>query len=339
MGVTMAGPLTVRVPATSANLGPGFDVLGLALQVYNTVTVAAHAGGQKQPAPGDRGAGDMREGDGPAVTVEGEGAGELATDASNLVYRSIGAVFARAGRPLPALLLHLHNRIPVGRGLGSSAAAIAGGVVAANALLGDAYTREELLECALALEPHPDNLAAALYGGVAIAVCRDGALPIVRRFAPAPGLKVMLLVPDGVSSTAHARGILPLEVSRADAVFNMSRTALLVHALAVGDVDILVTAMEDRLHQPQRGALFPALPAMIEAARAAGAYGAALSGAGSTVLAFAGEERAPAVGEALLAVAARYALGARVVATEVALDGASLEEKTDDRYTAVTSCE
>jgi homoserine kinase len=312
MGDVRGGAVTVQVPATSANLGPGFDVLGLALQLYNSVTLEAGA----LPEGSSRHA--------PRITVEGEGAGGLAVDEDNLVYRSVRALYERAGIAVPALTLRLRNSIPVGRGLGSSAAAIAGGVVAANAMLGDRFTREELLECALTLEPHPDNLAAALYGGVAIAVCRDGMLPIVRSFAPAAGLKATLLIPEGASSTAYARTILPREVSRGDAVFNMARTALLVHALAVGDVVVLGTAMEDRLHQPQRGALFPALPALIDAARAHGAYGAALSGAGSTVLALSGVERAEAVAGAMLAAAERCGLNARTVVTEIALDGAAV---------------
>src|SRR5947209_3618655 len=312
MARVKGGAVTARVPATSANLGPGFDVLGMALQLYNTVAleVTGPAARDGSPPP-------------PAITVEGEGAGALALDARNLVYRSICALFAQARVGVPAMRLHLDNRIPVGRGLGSSAAAIAGGLTVANALLGHRFSREEVLACALSLEPHPDNLAAALYGGLAIAVCREGALPIVRTFPPAPGLRTVLLIPQGASSTAYARTILHPEVSRADAVFNMGRTALLVHALATGDVAVLGTAMEDRLHQPQRGGLFPALPALIGAAREAGAYGAALSGAGSTVLALTNAEAADTVAAAMLAAAERYKLGAHTVITEIALQGAA----------------
>ncbi len=305
--------VTVTVPATSANLGPGFDVLGLALQVHNTLTISVLPTTDAVP--------EMQH---PVrITVEGEGTGHLALDVRNLAYRSVRAVFVRAGEPVPALSMHLVNKIPVGRGLGSSAAAIVGGVVAANAMLGQPFSREELLERALTLEPHPDNLAAALYGGVAIAVCREGALPIVRTFAPAPGLMAVLLIPATTSSTAHARTILPRQISRTDAVFNMARTALLVHALATGDVSLLGTAMEDRLHQPQRGTLFPALPALISAARSAGAHGAALSGAGSTVLALTSREAASEVGRAMLETATHFELNARTVITKVSQDGAT----------------
>jgi homoserine kinase len=308
---TVTGRTSIVVPATSANLGPGFDVVGMALQLYNTVTVEVT--GPPRPA-GVTPA--------PQITVEGEGADSLGRDARNLVYRSVCTLFERASVAVPAMRLQLENRIPVGRGLGSSAAAIAGGLVAANALLGERYARQALLACALTLEPHPDNLAAALYGGVAIAVPREGALPIVRTFVPARGLSVVLLIPEGASSTAYARTILRPEVTRADAVFNMGRTALLLHALGTGEFDLLGTAMEDRLHQPQRGGLFPALPALIGAARDAGAYGAALSGAGSTVLALTSATAAEAVAASMLAESEHFKLGARTVITEIAVAGA-----------------
>ncbi|GAC1437723.1 MAG: homoserine kinase [Chloroflexota bacterium] len=307
-----SGSVTVEVPATSANLGPGFDVLAMALQLYNVVTVEVVGPAARVGSPPT-----------PRITIDGNGRDTLARDHRNLVYRSACALFGQARVPVPAFALHLTNRIPVGRGLGSSAAAIVGGLVAANMLLGEPYAREELLACALALEPHPDNLAAALYGGVAIAVAREGALPIVRTFPPAPGLRVVLLIPQGSSSTAYARTILRPDVSRADAVFNMARTALLVHALAAGDAEALGTAMEDRLHQPQRGGLFPALPALIAAGRAAGAHGAALSGAGSTILALASPDRADAVAAAMLEESERFKLGAHTVITDIALRGAS----------------
>ena len=308
MSEAPVGSVTVAVPATSANLGPGFDVLGLAVNLRNQAAVQVVGPGQPGGAP--------------RITIEGDGADRLARDARNLVYRGVALLFERAGQPVPALRLHLRNDIPVGRGLGSSAAAIVGGLVASNTLLSQRFSRPELLRIALELEPHPDNVAAALYGGLTIAVTCAGELPIVRCVQPAPGLAVALLIPQGASSTTHARGILPQQVSRADAVFNMGRATLLVQALVTGDWDVLCTAMEDRLHQPQRGALFPVLVPALAAARQAGAYGAALSGSGSTILAFASPDQAPAVADALLGVARQHGLTARTVITDVADQGA-----------------
>ncbi|HVA25812.1 MAG TPA: homoserine kinase [Chloroflexota bacterium] len=254
---------TVQVPATSANLGPGFDCLGLALNLY--LRVSCQTGG-----------------DGLRIHASDP---EIATDAGNLVFRAIEAAFEAAGQPVPALELDIDNGIPLSRGLGSSSAAIIGGVALANALLGEPFDRDRLLEIALPLEGHPDNIAPALFGGLAVSsVDGDRVLAVPVRLRRPP--RIVLFIPDFKMSTAEARRVLPDSVPRADAIFNTGRSSLLVAALAAGDFSVLRWAMDDRLHQPYRGAIFPALPKLIEAALEAGAAGCAMSGAGSTVIAF-----------------------------------------------------
>ncbi len=253
----------VRVPATSANLGPGFDCLGMALALYN------HVEAEEVPA-------------GLQVTVEGEGTGELAAAAGNLVVTAAERLFAAVGRRPAGLRLRLRNGVPVARGLGSSAAAIVGGLVAANALLGVPLSAERLLDLAVELEGHPDNVTPALVGGVTVS-CGTAFV----RFDPPPGLALAVIVPERPLPTAEARAALPRRIERADAVFNLQRACLLTAALREGRLDLLPAALDDRLHQPYRAALLPGLAEALERARRERALlGACLSGSGSSVLVF-----------------------------------------------------
>jgi homoserine kinase len=255
----------VRVPATSANLGPGFDALGLALALYNDV--------------------EASERDGVSVTVEGEGAGQLPGGADNVVARGARLAFDATGRPFKGIALRCTNRIPPARGLGSSAAAWVGGLVAGNALAGGALTKDALLSLATRAEGHPDNVAAALLGGLTVSCpAEDGAVTAVSLPVP-EDLVWVVLVPTLTSSTAEARAVLPATVPRGDAVFNVQRVALLLAALQARRRDALRSALDDRLHQPYRRALFPWMPAVAEAARRVGALGCVLSGAGPSLLA------------------------------------------------------
>lgn len=291
---------SVRVPATSANLGPGFDALGMALDLANVVHVA--------PA------------EALAVRIEGEGAGVLAEGPDNLVYQAMTCLAERLGEPLPPVRLHCVNAIPLARGLGSSSAAIVAGLVAANHLYGDRLSPDALLELAVALEGHPDNVAPALLGGVRVCVQTDAGVCQ----APVPlrrPLRAVLFVPDFPMPTEAARRALPATVPLHDAVFNLGRAALLVAALATGAYDLLREATRDRLHQPARTALFPAMPAFFAAALEAGALGACLSGAGSTVLALV-ETQTAAVAAALETVAAREGIGGRIITTAIGAEGA-----------------
>lgn len=269
------GPVRVRVPATSANLGPGFDALGLAVGLHDELTV--------QVAD-----------EGLAVEVSGEGAGEVPRDHTHLVVRALHAAFDAMGARPPGLMLACTNRIPHARGLGSSAAAVVAGVTAARALVTDGAHRLDdraALELATEFEGHPDNVAACLLGGLTVAWEEDG--PHAVRLDPAPGLAAVALVPPTGVSTELARGLLPAQVPHADAAHNAGRAALLVEALTRRP-DLLLPATEDRLHQRFRGPAMPATLALVDGLRAGGVP-AAVSGAGPTVLALVPEHAAAPV--------------------------------------------
>lgn len=260
--------VTVRVPATTANLGPGFDALGLALALYNEIRVtrASHT----------------------SIALHGEGEKTLPRDEHNLVYQAMQRLAQEARTSLPPVHLHMRNRIPLQSGLGSSSAAIVGGLVAARTLLNVPLSEKDLLRLAVALEGHPDNVAPALLGGlVIVAAYEEG--PLVARVPTPPDLRVVVVLPEVHVSTEEARRLLPAQVSLTDAVFNLSRTALVVHALRQGDYDLLARAMVDRLHQPYRKALIPGYDGVITAAREAGASAVIISGSGPAVAAFAPE--------------------------------------------------
>ena len=295
-------PFEVEVPATSANLGPGFDALGLALDLTNSIRVEAAERVE--------------------VRVEGEGVDSLTPDATNLVYRSLARLAARLGEAPPPLRLVCHNRIPLARGLGSSSAAIVAGLLAGNYLCDNRLDEDDLLALAVAIEGHPDNVTPALLGGVRLCVAGDRrlwqtAVPLARP------LRAVLFVPDFPMSTEAARQALPRVVPLADAVFNLGRAALLVAALASGDYALLAEATRDRLHQPARTALFPALPRLLDTALQAGALGACLSGAGSTLLALTEDGEAD-IARALAAEASRLGLGGRTLAVAVRPEGAQV---------------
>lgn len=255
----------VKVPATSANLGPGFDSLGLALSLYSEVTAV------------------VREAPGAHVTVHGVGEGELPTDESNLIVRTIKTVFDSVGRELPGLELVATNNIPHGRGLGSSGAAIVAGVMAAKGLLAGEVEldSQRLLSIASTLEGHPDNVAPALFGGLTIAWSSDDG-PQFKKLTVHRGVSPLVCVPQQTMSTEVARGLRPESVSHEDAAFNVSRSALLVAAL-VQSPELLFAATEDRLHQSYRAAAMPETQTLLEALRGAG-HAAVVSGSGPSVL-------------------------------------------------------
>ena len=262
-----AGIIRVAAPATTANLGPGYDCLGMALDIWNTIEV--------EPQPG---------GTPPSVRVTGEGAGELENGPENLVYRSMEFLFRELGRSIPEVRVNCANEIPLARGLGSSAAAIAGGLAAANALSEGEFNSRELLEMAATIEGHPDNVAAAVMGGLQLVVTEESTLYTVPVAVPA-SIHAVLFIPETRIATADARAVLPQELSVPDAVHNMARVALLVAGMATNHPEYLAVATQDRLHQPYRQPLFPAMKLLMKAAMDAGALGAFLSGSGSTVLA------------------------------------------------------
>ena len=257
-------PIHVRVPATSANLGPGFDALGLALALHNEVVA--------------------EEADRVEVSLRGEGATELAKDADNMVVRGVRLAYDTAGRPFRGVRLECVNRVPLARGLGSSAAAWVGGLAAGNTLLGSPLDRDALLALAARAEGHPDNVAAAIFGGITVSCVTADTVTAVSLPVPR-ALQWVVLIPEATNATADARAVLPTAVPRADAVFNVQRVALLLASLQTGRPAALRTALDDRLHQPYREKLFPWMRGVTSAAIAAGALGCVLSGAGPSLLA------------------------------------------------------
>lgn len=305
----MSAPaLRVHVPATSANLGPGFDTLGLALSHGDELTVTTRS----EP--------------GVIVRVTGVGEGEVPDDETNLVARSVAHVYRRLGRELPGLEIRAHNRIPHGRGMGSSGAAIVAGVMTAAGLLEHAsdmpmrLDEDQLLGFATELEGHPDNVAPALFGGLTIAwMTADG--PRVKRLMVHRGISPLVLVPDFTMSTELARSLQPKQVPHEDAVFNVSRSALLVAALTQSP-ELLFEATEDRLHQNYRGEAMPATRNLISALRSAG-HAAVVSGAGPSILVLAGD---PAERLAAAEIAAAHEGGWQSLLLAVDIKGATVEE-------------
>jgi homoserine kinase len=262
--------VTVKVPATSANLGPGFDTLGMALSFYDELEVQVTADSKV------------------VVEVNGEGAGEVPTDETNLVAKTIHYVFKKFGQPLPGLRLKAHNIIPHGRGMGSSGAAVVSGIKAAQGLLEGIVeiSNQQLLEMATELEGHPDNVAPALFGGLTIA-WEDESGPHHKKLFVHRGVSPLELVPAHKMSTALARSLQPESVSHGDAVFNVSRSALLIAALTQSP-ELLMSATEDRLHQDYRASAMPETEALIELMRSNG-HAAVVSGAGPSVLVLASD--------------------------------------------------
>ncbi|CAN5267599.1 homoserine kinase [soil metagenome] len=266
MSSFVSGPITVRTPASSANLGPGFDALGLALSLYDDLTAEV-------------------TGDALVITLEGEGLDSIPRDETHLVVRAMYATFDLLAHIPVGLTLHCVNRIPHARGLGSSSAAIVGGIVLARALVAggvDRFSDQDVYQLATDLEGHPDNVAAALFGGLTIAWV-DGAAAAVQRLDV--GVPVTVFIPPTGVSTEAARGLLPESVSHADASANAGRAALLVAALTVAP-GALLPATEDRLHQSYRAAAMPDSYKLMRQLRAEG-IPAVISGAGPTVAAFA----------------------------------------------------
>lgn len=261
----MAG-VTVRVPATTANLGSGYDAFGLALAMHNTVSA------ELSSAPGRW-----------HVTVVGEGERDVSLGSDNRVVSAMQRLFAEAGEPDTAARVFCRNAVPLGRGLGSSSAAIVGGLVAANALIGTPFGPDELFRMAAQLEGHPDNVAAALHGGFTICWSEDG-VASTARIDPPLGIAAVCVVSDEPLSTAVSRELLPQSVPHTDAAFDAGRAGLLAAGIALGRRDLIHPGMNDRLHEPYRAAAVPDLETVREALLVAGADGAALSGAGPTVI-------------------------------------------------------
>ncbi len=299
--MSLLASVSVRVPATTSNLGPGFDSLGMALTLYNRLTLEVHSGG-----------GPVR------VEVSGEGRGRLPETASNLMVRSARRLLGPrlGGR----LVFKADNGIPIARGRGSSAAAILAGLAAANALRKSRRLGlDELEQLATRIEGHVGNIGPALRGGLVATTFRGGVRSV--KAATRPDLAAVLCIPDFELSTRRARAALPAKVPLADAADNSARTFLLALALAKGDWAALAEAMQDRLHQPYRAPLVPGLGAVIRSAQKERLCGAALSGAGPTVLALGPKGAAARAGERMKRAFARRGIRSRVLILRPDLQG------------------
>ncbi len=293
--------ISVRVPATSANLGPGYDTLGLAVNLWLTVHWQAY----------------------PRTEVEvcGEGADLLPHDSSNLIYRAAANIYQElTDRPLPSGRLLIESEIPVIRGLGSSAAAVVAAVQLAFLLAERELTVDECLRRATQVEQHMDNVAPAIVGGATL-VFSDHNVPRYRRFDPPP-FPLVLAVPDYLIATDAARRALPATVARQDAVFNLQRLALWIYSLSCQQWDVLGLAGEDRLHQSARSALLPGFTEVVQTALLHGALFSALSGSGSTVLAMCPQGKEAAVGGQMQEAFARHGIASRIVHTTASPRGA-----------------
>lgn len=288
----MARMIKIRVPATSANLGPGFDCLGLALDIWKEIIF--------EPA------------DQITYHVEGEGAEKLNKSARNLFTKAFARLHAVCGRKLNGAAIRSKNDIFVSSGLGSSAAAIVGGLFGANEMLGKPLNEDELLALATEMEGHPDNVAPALFGGLVVsAMGRDG---IITRRYDVPEMTVLIVTPQVEWLTKTARAVLPKSYSRSDAVFNIGRAALVVDALRNGDLDLLQKVVDDRIHQPYRLRHISGGAAAIKIARQFGA--AALSGSGPSIIVFLPPENAEPAKNAIVDVFAERGIEARALITQ-----------------------
>ena len=284
--------IKIRVPATSANLGPGFDCLGLALDIWNEIS--------------------FEEADSIDYQVTGEGAERLNRRPKSLLTDSFKRVYEICGKQLKGVNIQAHNSIPLNSGLGSSAAAIVAGIFGANELLGGPLDIGALLKLAADIEGHPDNVAAALLGGLVISLSAQGQI-LTRKFDDLPPLNIIIVKPDVHWQTHVARSVLPEKVSRIDAVFNIAHALLVVDALRTGDLDLLLHAMDDRLHQPYRLNHIPGGLIAFAIAREFGA--AALSGAGPSIICFVPDKNGAEAKRKLMDVFANQGIEARVFRT------------------------
>ena len=265
--------VTVRVPGTSANCGPGFDCLGLATTIYNYLDLTLIRSSKV------------------VVEATGEGAEKIPRGRKNLAWQAVKKLLEVTGHnEFKGAIIRMKNHVPLSRGLGSSSTAIVAGLTAANEIVGSPLNRHELLKLATELEGHPDNVAPAIFGNFTVSVM-DGGEVQTFSFRPRIKLKLVVAVPEFELSTKLARKVLPKKISRSDAIFNISRASMLVAALVEGREELLPLAFDDAIHQPYRKKLVPGMTEVFDAARKAGALGAAISGAGSCLIAFTSAQR------------------------------------------------
>ena len=294
--------ISVRAPATTANLGPGFDCLGLALDIWNETSF-------------EIGHSDL--------SIRGEGENELVLDLNNLLYRGFAKPFEIIGRDVPAVSIKAKNEIPVGRGLGSSAAAIVSGLIAGDKATGIGLSQDEILRLAAEIEGHADNVGPALLGGLQIVVSSNqewvtSQVPIPKK------ISLIIFIPDKLVLTSEARSSLPEAVTLDDAKFNIGRASLFVNSMAQGDIDHLGIATQDRLHQDYRAALLPGINSVMKGALSAGADCVFISGSGPSVIAIS-EDRGMTVCYEMRESASKAGVHGEIRITQPSLYGASLQ--------------
>lgn len=292
--------ITIKVPATSANLGPGFDSLGLALDLWNESV--------------------FELADEFSAHIEGEGEGKLAQGSNNMIIRIARQFAERVGKDLHPFVVRCINRIPTGSGMGSSAAATLTGLLAANALTESNLSQEEILCIASEIEGHPDNVAPALMGGLVVSTLNDG--KVIARKLPIAPMHVTVVLPDFHFPTKEARGALPQNITIKDAVHNISRAVLVTEAFRIGDLSLLGEVMTDVLHQPYRIPLIPGAQDAMGAMKAAGASAVALSGAGPSLIAF--SQTGPNIGSAAKRAFEAAGLSVRIFQLGVSSQGAEI---------------
>jgi len=297
----------VSVPATTANIGPGFDCLGAALTLYNhfEFSLADHL----------------------TITASGEGADKVERDETNLVYQAIAKFYQHIDRPIPPITFHTDTKIPLSRGLGSSATAIVGGIVGANLLAGSPLDRLELLDLAIAMEGHPDNVAPAMLGGCQLMASNQAGGWEYCDLQWHESIGLVVAIPDFELSTAKAREVLPKQFLMHDAVFNASHLALLSHGIQTGNVNWVKAGLQDRLHQNYRQSLIKGMPEVQAAAIAAGAYGLVISGAGPTLLSLAPMGTIEAVAQAMSQAWQAIGVNAVTKCLEIAKDGTTFKTR------------
>jgi homoserine kinase len=296
-------PTGVRVPASTSNLGPGFDALSLALAIYLTVEVEVSDSTDRS-----------------RVVAHGIDSDKMPDGGDNLILRVMDAVAKRRGRRIEPVFLKVQNEIPLARGLGSSSTAILAGISCYEIVAGDSLSESEIFDHAMEFEPHPDNLAAGLLGGLTVSAVSDGGKAMSSSLKVSDGITPVLVIPDFELSTEKARDVLPEVYSRRDAVFNIQRAPLMVAALTLGNWQMLSEAMRDRIHQPYRAGLIPGFEAVLKM-ETDGLAGIALSGAGPTVLAFAAPEAAASVGDQIVEVFGRSGVRASARVLKIDTEG------------------
>jgi len=288
--------IKLKIPATTANFGSGFDVFGAALKLYNEIEITATS--------------DKRQAS--SFEIIGEGSDSLPKNEKNIIWQAMKLVFKKCQLPTINCQQKFTNNIPLARGLGSSAAARLGGLMAANILCDGKLSNDEIICMATQLEGHPDNVVPALSGG--LCVCNyDGKNVKYAKFKMPDDLKAVLCIPDFELSTDRARKILPKKVSHKDAVFNLSRVAMFISAIVQKKYEFLSLAMEDKLHQPYRKKLIPGLDDVFKGAKNAGALGVCISGSGPTIIALVSEEKSGYIGRAMVTGFSKHKIESRYI--------------------------